>query len=434
MTSASNALIEDSISTAKRNFTTQPFTNYNVMVFDQNLKNNSYISLINTNVYQPDGLFSANVSGLDFRLVEKSNYFAFTGKLNITQRYHQKNKPEYGEEYFLGIQKVSGKVRYGISRLSRSDGYDPNDLGFLLRNNETINKINLGYYEYKPVWKLLNWFTLFELLHSSLYTANKFAELSFNLSSSATLKNNTRIGIQGILFPVERHDYYESREEGWVFMRPSSYEVSAWYLPDYKVKFGIGITAALQNSYSGAFDQRSYYFKLTPDFRPNDKFRIGYDLLSFVQNQDVGFVDNLNDYILFGKRDINTLVNTLSSSYIFNNKTSLTVRLRHYWSTAVYDDYYKLRMDGYLDKIDYAENYDINYNSFNVDLIYTWNFAPGSELSIMWKNMILNDDNPVSLSYFENLNDIISRSQTNSLSIKLLYYIDYQNIKKKFTG
>lgn len=34
----------------------------------------------------------------------------------------------------------------------------------------------------------------------------------------------------------------------------------------------------------------------------------------------------------------------------------------------------------------------IDFNTFNIDLIYTWNFAPGSLMNFMRKNSIYNSD------------------------------------------
>ena len=55
---------------------------------------------------------------------------------------------------------------------------------------------------------------------------------------------------------------------------------------------------------------------------------------------------------------------------------------------------------------------------------YTWNFAPGSELTLGWKNSIYTDDKPITEDYFTDLGDTLSSPQTNSLSLKVLYYID----------
>ncbi|MBN1340676.1 MAG: hypothetical protein JXA03_15210, partial [Bacteroidales bacterium] len=134
---------------------------------------------------------------------------------------------------------------------------------------------------------------------------------------------------------------------------------------------------------------------------------------------------------IFGKRDVNTITNSISAGYIFTGKASFNLRIRHYWTTAVYDEYFSLREDGYLEKTDYSEYNDINYNAFNIDLIYRWNFAPGSELSIMWKNCILRSEEEMTYNFVENLGNTLNSPQTHCFSLKLLYYIDYQNLQRK---
>ena len=61
---------------------TEPLTNYNIIVFDQALKNRSSISFTNTNVLRKGNTKNANVSSLDVSLFDKKNKhnFTFTGK------------------------------------------------------------------------------------------------------------------------------------------------------------------------------------------------------------------------------------------------------------------------------------------------------------------------------------------------------------------
>ncbi len=74
---------------------------------------------------------------------------------------------------------------------------------------------------------------------------------------------------------------------------------------------------------------------------------------------------------------------------------------------------------------------DRNYNVFNIDLIYTWQFAPGSELSVTYKDVSENSENYYTKRYFSNLDKTLSSPQHNSISIKVLYYIDYLDIGRK---
>ena len=145
---------------------------------------------------------------------------------------------------------------------------------------------------------------------------------------------------------------------------------------------------------------------------------------------DIGYVTNNENDIVFGRRNVLTITNALNASYIFTNHMSLTFRLRHYWSKAEYQEYYALNFDGSLTDTSYSENSNVNFNAFNIDMTYTWQFLPGSEMSIVWKNSILTDDSEVAKNYWRNLNNTFASPQTNSLSVKLLYYIDYLSLKK----
>jgi len=104
--------------------------------------------------------------------------------------------------------------------------------------------------------------------------------------------------------------------------------------------------------------------------------------------------------------------------------TSFNFRLRHYWSEADYDGYYELSENGRLLPLDYHANHDVNYNAFNIDLTLRWNFAPGSEMLLNWKNSIYTSDNRLSTPYWENLRNTLESPQINSLSLKILYYFD----------
>ena len=116
--------------------------------------------------------------------------------------------------------------------------------------------------------------------------------------------------------------------------------------------------------------------------------------------------------------------------YIFNPKASLSLYLRHYWSRVGYKDFWKLQNDGSLQPhSEYTELEDINYNAFSVDLAYTWQFAPGSEMSIVWKNNINMSSDVIVKSFRENMNQTFNDPGQNSLSIRILYYLDYMNVK-----
>jgi Domain of unknown function (DUF5916) len=71
-----------------------------------------------------------------------------------------------------------------------------------------------------------------------------------------------------------------------------------------------------------------------------------------------------------------------------------------------------------------------NINFFNIDAVYTLEFAPGSFINIAWKEQGVLDDANSKYTYFENFDRTISSPQNNNFSIKVIYYIDYIDLKK----
>jgi len=59
-----------------------------------------------------------------------------------------------------------------------------------------------------------------------------------------------------------------------------------------------------------------------------------------------------------------------------------------------------------------------------------WSTA-GGDLFIVWKNSIFNSDELSTIGYLKNIDNLREAPQTNSLSIKFIYYIDYQMLEKR---
>ena len=64
-------------------------------------------------------------------------------------------------------------------------------------------------------------------------------------------------------------------------------------------------------------------------------------------------------------------------------------------------------------------------------LVYSWRFAPGSEINIVCKNAIGTFDNIAETNYLKNVSNTLGSPQNNSISFKILYFPDYLQLKKK---
>jgi hypothetical protein len=436
MTTNTWATIQNTITGKSRRIMTQPFTNYNVLVFDQNLKNNSYISLINTNYWTPDNGYSANVTGAETTIKNKKSTFQFFGRVNVSQKYTRETNPEFGHQYLVTLSKPSGKFQYQLLRQETGSTYDPNDMGYISYNNEAYNRLRLSWYDYDPKGKIISSQTDVGMIYTTLCKSYDFKTLDFDLNNSVTFVNYWINTLYADIQPLGFNDYYEPRMWGRVYKMPLNYSGEWRFATNDRKTFRYHHNFGFTNSPTD--NHFKYYIGFTPRIRFNDRFSVTLDMQFEKDLNNYGWVSTAYDEssvpcIYFGRRDITTISNILSARYIFSTKTSLTLRTRHYWSQAKYLSFYSLEENGTLLPTSFIDNQNINFNAFTVDLQFVWYFAPGSEMSIVWKNTINTSGDQLVHNYFTDLGNTINAPQSNSFSIRVLYYLDYLNIKKAFS-
>jgi len=428
------ATLRDTLTGESRRILTQGFTNYNTVVFDQNLKNNSYLDFLNTNYFMPTEGYTANVTGTSFKFANNAYTYALTGDGFISQKYYSHDSPDLGYHYSLSYGKISGNFRFNYTQLLETDTYDPNDMGFNVINNRFDNNISFQYNIYDPFWKVLNWYNYAQVSYNTLCNGLKFTSLSFNAQSNTTTTRHLSLGANAFYAPIPSHDYYEPRAEGWMYISPAYGDMAVWISSDYSKK--LAIDAAISGYIAPSIKSSGYAFSFEPRYRISDRIFLLYEFFYENIKNDVGYVDQAvdtsgNTIIYFGRRDRLNITNILEMNYMITSTMSVDLRARHYWIRAPYYSYSILQTDGTLQPAGYAGDPDINYNLVNVDLTYVWNFAPGSQLSVMWKGAITSFSNDVSTGFFEDLSKTISTPSSNSFSIRILYYLDALYFKKK---
>jgi hypothetical protein len=433
-TGRTHAKVKDSLGHTRK-ILTQPFTNYNMMVVDKNFGQNSYVNFINTNYYQPASGMLENVTGTAYKISDKTQYYALWGNAAYSiQKDSASDNLTTGQMVDASLGKVSGnfKVDYNISLLT--DTYDHNAMGYLRRNNELSHSLDFNYGIFEPRGYILNWNGSIGLNYNSLYKPQNFSEFNINAHYRVTLKNYLFIGSGMEYRPVEMHDYFEPRVEGRVFDRPEYFYFDTWISSDYRKPFALDLRGGFQSEFGDG-----YFYSVSPRIRIGNKFLIVYEFSYEKYRNQKGFVtinQGEDQNIIFGRRNNITYTNSINSSFIFNNKSWISLDVRHYWSQVDYDKYYNLQENGDLNTNNqYNENEDFNFNVFTIDMIYSWNFAPGSFLKVVWKNSIQERESIVDNNFshfFENFqNTMQSSGMQNSLSIKISYYLDYKYLLKK---
>ncbi|MBC7553497.1 MAG: carbohydrate binding family 9 domain-containing protein [Taibaiella sp.] len=428
-----NAIAEPAYATVYNNATkdyhtlqTAPLTNYNVMVLDQALKNNSYISLINTNVYRKENSYNANVSALLFRMATKGNKYALTGSGDVSQIF--KTTPaDVGYRYFLEAAKTSGNYTAYVNTTSISDRFNPNDLGYLDRNNVVYYEFSNNYNTYKPFWIVNSTYNHVGANISRVFNPDAFQSFTVYASHNVTLKNFLTFGAYWDAQPITGHDYLEPRTPGRFYAVPTSAMAGGFISTDYRKTFALDIQ--LNKRWFAEKNRDIVYFNISPRYRFSDKLSMVAATDYTVLDNNVGFVNANKGNIYLGTRDIRTMVNTLNAKYIFTPVMYLRLDARHYWSQASYKKYFSLNDNGTLSECTYNTNHNVNFNSFNIYTSYTWQFKPGSEVSVVYQNSIYTRGTNILTSYFSNIQQTFSSPQSNSLSVKIIYYLDYLTLK-----
>ncbi|MDX2414777.1 MAG: DUF5916 domain-containing protein, partial [Bacteroidales bacterium] len=438
MTKGIFATVLDTLSDDTREVLTGPFTNYNMLVIDQSLVNNSYISLVNTNVRRnakkDENYYTANVTATDFRLQDKSRQYSIGGKAALSQKYYDDADTELGHKLNLRVGKTGGafRVEYGLDLTN--DTFDPNDMGYLRRNNEFQNELSVSYNTYNPFWKILTTRSSVQYQYNMLYNPRVFTGSGIEFSTYTTFKNYWTFMLRGEYKPKGSDDYYEPRIDGWYFHRNRSLNFMSWISTNRNKRLSANFRASY-TKYWTDINMREYTLSFDPSYKFSNRFSMGYGINLRKKYNDLGFASS--DYeteVVIGQRENTTIENKIQTSFIFTANSYLSLNLRHYWSRADYlDKYYQLQMNdgGLVADPSYTENHDYNYNAFNIDMVYTWRFAPGSEMSVVWKNSIYTGSDEIYYDFMDNLNYMFGSDKKNSLSLKILYYLDYQSLRKR---
>lgn len=429
-------LVDNTIQST-REVVVEPLANYNVLVLDKQFNKNSSLSLINTNVLRQGSFKDANVTAALFDLKTKNSKYGVSGGIAMSTIFKETTTTGFEGQFEIG--KVNGKHQFDVEWEFRNKKYDKNDLGFQRKNNYINYKTSYSYRIFEPQgifnnYGLYFWSQTAYLM--SLDTNTPFYKEKPNLytgsytgiSTWATTKKQISFGGNINLGIGKQYNYnYKYYVTGKFYKTNPNIGLNGWISSDYSKKLAINSSFYLGKKIN---DSQSYTsFSLGPRYRVSNNMLLDFRTnIDYAKNQK-DFVSQVDDIDVFGKRNRLTVTNTLSTKYNFNTKSSLGLSFRHYWSKVDYFSFYKLENNGSLHAYAHTENENINTNIWNFDLSYSLEFAPGSQLSILYRNSIFTRGNNTDLSYFKNAQDLFDTPLSNQLSFKFIYFLDYNSLK-----
>jgi len=428
VTEATYGTIQNSVTGEKHKGIVEPLTNYNIFVLDQRFNQNSSVSLVNTNTSRNGKYRDANVSALVFDLNTKQNTYNLSGDfkysaINTVVDYN-------GFKTSLNFEKTSGKCRFSVFGKYISANYDINDLGYATQNNYYNAYADFSYRILNPT-KLFNTFR-FDLKSSVEIQNNtgKIQDNFYNAGIEGNSKKNDYYKAFIQLNPLETFDFYQPNAVGRFSYVPRSFTSNLVFSSNYNRAFAIDLSGTLKTYDENQRQEYDYY--ISPRYRVNDKILLIYSFEYYKATNNRGFVYNDGQEIYYAQRDIKTITNELSGKLALNNKMTINLTARYYWSFSKNNKFFALQNDGYLADTDFTRDLNENLNAWNFDLSYSWWFAPASQISILYRNNALDYREEIERKIGNNLKNLFDNGLNNIFSVSFRYYIDYNRAKNWF--
>lgn len=401
---------------------TEPMTNYNVFVIDHRFARNRSVSLINTNVLRSGQSRDANVTALETDLNDHGNVHKLFARAKMSHiRQGDSTINDFNTNW--DISRIKGQWRWGVGQSYSGEHFDQNDLGFLTRGNYLNHYATVSKEIFQP-WSIFNRYRVtLTYNHEMLAHPNRFERDYFEATFFAFTRNFFAFGGNLTWQYGQWNNYFEAREPGRVFNSPGMSSYNLWISTDYRKPFAIDVRTTFGRW--ERFDNQSLSLDIKPIVRINDHFNVFYQIIPQVETNNVGWATTRPDSIIFGDRRITTVQQLIGATYVFTPRMTLDLNFRHYWRSLDYNRYGLLSDNGEIDFIGDDFNRDVNFNTLNVDLRFSWWFAPGSELSLLYRNSLIQSSQDVSMGYWSNLEGAFNVPSTHIFSLRLTYFLDY---------
>lgn len=432
----------------EHDYMTAPLTNFNRVVVNKNFGSGSEFGISNSYVWRGDDsedsefkneFRDANVTGFSSRLAfNESQYIA---ELNGSySQIMQGDSTETGHEWGIHLKEVDGSFRMGAILNVESDSYDPNDLGFMFNNNEFTQVVWVELIKHEPGKLLHDGRVEFNFVNEHLYEPREWVESILDVNWNMTFKNFMSQGGGIFVRPAYERNFYEARTDGQVFLVPPRAHIHAWLSSDFNKPVSANGWLGIDNKDKSG--RQWYGGGYNPRWRVNDQLFLRLEGDIHRTDKEHGFAEfDDDDNPVFGRRTRREITHILETRYTVSKSLSTSLRARHYWSQVVYDKFFDINPDGSLTERHYhPEDLDGVFNAFNIDAVLIWRFAPGSELNLIWKNAITewsegeHTHQYIGGQHADYLNDlvnILSEDQTNTISLKLLYYVDWWTLRNR---
>jgi hypothetical protein len=428
------ATIRDRTTGKKTKIQTEPLSNYNIVVLDQALTGQSYVTFTNTNVIRDGANRDANVTGLDFSLYDKKNIYNIRGYGHYSKIFAANSYDGYNTSLKLG--KVSGNIQYALQNTIKSLRYNSTDLGYSQITSNLVSWLgSFSYNQFTPTKNFLNYSYSLSALYQRLYKPDVFSDMTISAEGSWVFKNFWEASLIAGYLP-DQHDYFVLGQPFDKYARRPAYGfANLTGSTDGRKRFLFTYDYLLADFFN-AQDKEYHRLETILRYRFSNKFSLEvsnkYEAeTNYIVNSEVS---ELNGDPIIGFVNFKEVTSILSGIYNFTPRINLTLRVRHYWSNVIFKSFANVDNKGNPVSRSFISGLDENINFFNADAFFTWDFRLGSRLVVGYKNWLGEDeiiDGSEHKQYFKNFGKTFNLRHGNELTVRFIYFLDYNQLRKK---
>jgi hypothetical protein len=423
---------------------------------------------------------AAYTSGLDFQHNWKERTWYLAGNVEYSNvkgsnkamidlqqssaRYYQRPDAKYlsVDSSLVALAGYGGTVKFGrssqkriqfeTSATVRSPGIEFNDIGYM-RSSDVIHHGSwMGYYIRNPFLIFNNFF--FNTNYWMYWNfSGKLLQLNHNTNIHSTFKNNWFMNGN---FNLSSENLSTTLLRGGPsFIMPGEQSINFNFGSNQSKKFSFFI-----GNYHGSGDVNSssgheYYGEIR--YLPSNSISISFDPDYSLQKNELQYVStpesNGNPVYLFGKLDQTTLSFTFRINYTINPELSIEYYGQPFISAGKYTDFKKItdptartfrerfhvftpeeisydtenrtyNIDENGDNtVDYSiSNPDFNFRQFRSNLVFRWEYRPGSTLYLVWSQGRTSTDINGVFNYGNDMKALYQQTPHNVFLLKLSYW------------
>jgi hypothetical protein len=404
----------------------EPYTNFFVArLMKDVLKKNSHIGFMATAVNREMGM-SAYTGGFDWNLNFKNNAYNFSGETAYSDRGDNPTNRESGLGIYSEFRKSSGKHLFYLEGGTLSPGLEVNDMGFLRRADLTELSEGYTFRIQNPTW-------IFRKAWMGIDKGNAWNYDNLSLENylgtwfNFQFMNYYWFNV-GFNHNFERYDDLITRG-GPPIRHPANDNFWLWTNTAENKKVWAGFNIWSGKNVENAW-WNGYYVELlvNPIERMETSLAIATERL-FDDAQWVENVTDINDstHYLFAPLMQKTYSITWRASYNFNRDMSLQLYAQPFNAVGDFKGVVELAAPKTYEFNPYPTdtNYDFNWTNLNSNLVFRWEYAPGSILYIVWNRGMSDYHESYNFDYSYNIQNLALVEPDDIFMIKINKWFDF---------